>query len=331
MPGQATDARPGTDDGSYMRAKASELSQCVPAELTADDVHMARFLYGELRSLPPAQVPPVAQQLLRVFMSYRAWMLPTAWRTREGGPERWCVAVPAPGAKEGGAQLLPLASDHEAFMSLCDRSVAKTDGNVGGSETLQPVTSSGADAVMQYLPLSQPTGRLEGLVLEFGTKEQLVFDKELVPLLRIWARTLHLEALFAEELVEDATDHPVPSQALADILSTDAELHFVRTPNNDDLARDKTGGNIMLLTSPDAAALATAAYGSQQLRKVKPNELYNMAEQARDLGYALTLGPDRVRRSVEDGSAHVPFWHTRTVSAEWLASALRRGGASTVL
>jgi len=308
--------------------QAGELARRPPAEIGASDVQAALEIFKDLPilMLPQEQLSSVAQQLLRVLLSYQRWMHPTALRDDlPGGPAMWYVGVPAPGAEPGGKQLLPLASGEEAYQRLLG-------GGVRGTERPVLVKSvvSGAQAVAQYLPDDGQASRLEGLVINAGQYDELILGRDQLPQLRTWEATLRMEALLASELAEgaEAQGDPPASGELAGLLARSAGLFFVRSPGQADLARDASGHNLVLLTSLDAAALCASAYGREQLRQVSPSELLAMSSQAGDdFGYALTVGPDRRPVEVGGEAKHIPMWHTRTVTAEWLAAALRQGGA----
>lgn len=311
--------------------QAGELARRLPMAIDSSDVQAALEIFKDLPMLmlPPGQLSAVAQQLLRVIMSYQHWMLPTALRDDlPGGTALWYVGVPAPGAEPGGAQLLPLFSGEEAYQSLVGAGVRGAGDGDGGPVMVKTV-ASGAQAVAEYMPAEGSPGRLEGLVINAGQYDELILGRDQLPQLRTWEATLRMEALLASELEEGGSEAPEPASAeLAGLLARRARLFFVRTPQLTDLARDASGQNIMLLTSLDAVALCANAYGKQQLRQVTASELLSMASNAGgEFGYTLTLGPDRRPYDAGGEAKHVPMWHTRTVTADWLAEALREGGA----
>merc|ERR1719379_110516 len=144
-----------------------------------------------------------------------------------------------------------------------------------------------------------------------------------------WEATLRLEALLAIE-IEESTDggatqnQPPASDELALLLAKRAQLCFVIMGDN--LAYDNSGKNIITLTSSDAAALCANAYGQKKVRAVKTEELLDMAEKVdRTAGYSLTVGPDQALYNPEAGQKHIPKWHSRVVSAAWMADTLKRG------
>merc|ERR1711924_511290 len=98
----------------------------------------------------------------------------------------------------------------------------------------------------------------------------------------------------------------------------------------DNLAYDASGQNVVTLTSDDAVALCVNAYGQSAVRAVNAHELLQMAEAlGTTLGYALTMGADRADYNPPSGHKHIPKWHTRVVSADWMARALKQGAALT--
>lgn len=313
--------------------QAGELARRLPAAMDSSDVQSALEIFKDLPvlMLPPEQVSAVAQQLLRVLMSYQQWILPTALRDDlPGDAALWYVGVPAPDAEPGGAQLLPLVDGEAAYERLVSTGVR--GGGSGDGDPAKPVMIksivSGAQAVAEYLPADGSSGRLEGLVFNVGQDDELVLGRDNLSQLRIWEATLRMEALLSSELDEGTNVHDPASAELAALLANKVKLFFVRTHDGNDLARDASGHNVIVLTSLDAAALCANAYGSSQLRHVEPLDLLTMASEAgEDFGYSLTLGPDRRVHEAGGEAKHIPMWHTRTVTAEWLAAALRQGGA----
>jgi len=311
--------------------QAGELARRLPAAIDSSDVRSALEIFTDLPvlMLSPEQLSAVAQQLLRVLMSYQKWMLPTVLRDDlPGGPALWYVGVPAPGAQPGGAQLLPLTSGDEAYQSLVGAGIR----GAGNDGSMNPVMIksivSGAQTVAQYLPADGSPSRLEGIVINVGQYDELVLGRDQLPQLRTWEATLRMEALLASVVNEGADTHDPASAELALLLAHKIRFFFVRTPDRTDLARDSAGHNLILLTSLDAAALCANAYGRDQLREVTPSELLDMASNAEgEFGYALTLGPDRRPYKADGEDKHLPMWHTRNVTTDWLAAALRRGGA----
>jgi len=263
-------------------------------------------------------------------MSYQGWILPTALREDlPGGPALRHVAVPAPGSEPGGAQLLPLAASDAAYQSLISGGINSPHDGSGDAQRPVMVKSvtSGAQAVTEYLPADGSGGRLQGLILNALQDEELVLGEEQLQQLRKWVATLRMEALLASELEEGTDAHGPASDELARLLAQGVPLFFVRTPDRQDIARDGSGHNIMLLTSLDAAALCAHAYGKEQLRAVTPQELLGMAARVEgEFGYVLTMGPDRRPYQADAATRHAPMWHTRAVTAEWLTAALRQGG-----
>eukprot|EP00929_Paragymnodinium_shiwhaense_P093847 TRINITY_DN54157_c0_g1_i1.p1 TRINITY_DN54157_c0_g1~~TRINITY_DN54157_c0_g1_i1.p1 ORF type:complete len:411 (-),score=70.01 TRINITY_DN54157_c0_g1_i1:403-1599(-) len=310
--------------------QANELAQLGPEELQAAEVQDALRMFSELNAgnlrLTGDQHSVVAQQLLRTLLSYQHWLLPTALRDDlPSGPSTWYVGLPSPGSKPGGPQILPLCSDEAAFKRLTGRGV-KGSGNT----TVTKTVVAGVAAMSNYLFMEQEgaePNRLEGIVMNAGDPDnEVLLGKEKLGLLRSWEATLRLEGLLAKHPVRGADGGAVPpaSDELAELLRGPAKLYFVRM-GNVDLARDGTGKNYILITSADAAALCAAAYGRQQLRPVEAAELRDMASKADGaFGYALTIGPDRAPVDPTSGARHVPSWHTRVFSAEWIADALSR-------
>jgi len=305
--------------------QAGDLARRLPEAVDAKAVRSALELLKELPALmlPKEQLAATAQQLLRVVMSYQAWLLPRAFREDlPGGPALWSLGVPVPGAPPGGAQLLPLAVDEAAYESLTKAGVAAREGAV--KPVMMKTVLSGCEAVAEHVP--GESGRMEGLVLNPGQEDELVLSKDQLPQLQSWEATLRLETLLAE-LDEDAHEQERPASGeLATLLAERAKLFFVRTPDGKDLARDNLARNFLLLTSLDAAALCAQAYGSEQVRAVSAEELLDMGRQSGgEWGFTLTLGPDRSPQMADASAKHIPKWSTRKVSAEWLVTALEEG------
>lgn len=303
--------------------QAGDLARQVPAAIDASDARTALGIFKELPvlMLSPEQTAAVAQQLLRVIMSYQGWLLPRALREDLSGPDGvpalWTLGLPAPGAEAGGSQLLPLACDDSAYQALTNPGISTQ----GTAPVLVKSVVSGCEALADYV-----TGRLEGLVLNPGQEDELCLTE--LPQLRTWEATLRMEALLSD-LDESSEQNDAASPELAALLAQKVKFYFVRTPDGLDLARDNLGRNFLVLTSLDAAALAAQAYGRQQVRLVTAKELLDMADQANgEFGFTFTLGPDRSFHNANAAAQHIPKWHTRKVTADWLTAALREGGCS---
>lgn len=288
---------------------AGQLARKAQDELTPEDVRAAVALHDKLPFESSPAVSAIAQQLIRVLLSYQGWLVPTGWRNdARGGPEKWYASLPAP---EGDGQLLPLASDMDALSKL------KFRGAPGAG--VEPLVVKGFEAVSQYLNGgSSSGGDLRGLALNPGAEGELVLGEQHLPLLRRWAATLQLEALL-KELFEQVEGGEKLSPATLDMGDSlrGAPLAVVRNMDNSNLALDKSGRNYILLTSPDAAALCAQSFGADKVRSAQPDEILTMARQAEgEFGFALCFGPNVVAGNADPG------WQSVSTTAEWLAAAL---------
>lgn len=296
--------------------RSGELAALGPAATGVAEVQEALDLLVALPKLmfPQEQVNAIAQQLIRVLLSYQQWYLPQVLRhDLPGGPQRWSVGVPAAAATgEGSGQLLPLCSDEAAFSRLAGSGVR--GGDAADRPDVVRTVLTGAAAVVEHLP------EQGGIVFDAGGPRQFALGQDRAPQLRNWQATLRLEHLLTNELrdkPEDAAtpERPAASEELAELLSGKVRLSFVRMGS--DLARDNSGQNIVTLTSSDAAARCALAYGREMVRPVSVEELRSMAQDAGGaFGYSLTVG---CSRSAEG----VPMWNSRAVSAAWLVAALQ--------
>eukprot|EP00928_Gymnodinium_smaydae_P056419 TRINITY_DN39804_c0_g1_i1.p1 TRINITY_DN39804_c0_g1~~TRINITY_DN39804_c0_g1_i1.p1 ORF type:complete len:393 (-),score=94.41 TRINITY_DN39804_c0_g1_i1:34-1212(-) len=305
--------------------RAGELARIEPAKLTADDVRAALKIFKDLPKLmlQEVQISAIAQQLLRVLFSYRGWYLPTAVREgAPGGSSLWSVGLPCPEMGSAGGQVLPLASDEAAFRRLTAQGVRE-----GGGSTILKTCVSGAAAIAEHFPV-EGHSRWRGLVLNAGEEHELHFGQAQLSQLQMWEATLRFEAMAAAELDGPANELKPASEEFSRLLAERVKFCFVRMGG--DLARDTSGRNIVTLTSNDAAALCANSYGREQIRAVTPQELLTMASGAAGAfeGYALTRGPDLSAYTAAkvDDAPHTPTWRTATVTTNWMAETLRRGG-----